>query len=333
MTPTGTSVDPRIKLLISRTLASMRPAVIAFLVANGAALSGGMPSAISFCNVLFVGNLCAALVILAWFGPRRIGDDLRVLPPRLVVGLVLNGGLASLLSALIFTGLEYTSATNTILLSRLAPVLFALAGAMLFRQRISRSEWLGFGFIVVGTLLLALLEGHGALNQGDGLILLSTVVFAVTAINGKLLLTKEVSLPVLVFMRNASSSLIFFAIATALFGFHHFADLVSGSLWIVMSVYALLIICMSDYLWYDSVDSLDSIAVGRWATPAPAIAVLFSATINHELPSRSQLLSFLVIMVGVLITAFGRLRPPAKQEPMAKAALMADGDNLVMPVS
>jgi len=331
--PTLHLADPRLKLLASRTLASLRPAVIAFLVAKGVELSGGRPSPISFCNVLFVGNLCAALVILGFFGPRRIVRELRAVPLRLQWGLVVNGAMASLLSALVFSGLAYTSATNAILLSRLAPVLFAIAGALVFRQRIARAEWLGFGFIIAGTLLLAVLAGHGGLGKGDALILLSTVVFAITAITGKIMLREDVSLPVLVFMRNASSSLIFFVIANCVYGPHHFADLFSGQLWIAMLIYASLIICLADYLWYDSVDQLDSITVGRWATPAPALAVAAASLLNHTIPSRDQLLGFVVIMVGVLISAFAKPRPRPAQERLATQVLAAEGDNVVMPVS
>jgi len=85
-------------------------------------------------------------VVLAWFGPAPIWNDIKGLPKRVRWGLVLNGGLAALNSALIYTGLEYTSSTNAILLGRLAPVLYALSGAMAFGRFISRREWLGFGF-------------------------------------------------------------------------------------------------------------------------------------------------------------------------------------------
>jgi len=37
----------------------------------GGKLGLRMPGAVSFCNVLFVGNVCAGLVTLALSGPRR----------------------------------------------------------------------------------------------------------------------------------------------------------------------------------------------------------------------------------------------------------------------
>lgn len=327
-------LDPRYELLLSRVLAALRPVLIAFLVMHGTALSRGAATPLSFCNVLFVGNLCAALVVLSWFKPGPIWSDLKRLPKRVRWGLVLDGGLAALNSALIYTGLEYTSSTNAILLGRLAPVLYALAGAVVFGRLISRREWLGFGFIIAGTLVVALIGANWMVNKGDALILLSAVVFAISSVLGKAVLDQDVSLRALVFVRNASSSLIFFVIANVVFGPHHFADAFSGQLWIVMAIYALLIIVVAQFLWFDASSKLDSISVGRWATPAPAIGVLAAVLLNRQWPASNQLLGLLVIMVGVVITAFGKTRPAKrKQEQEQMAELAANAANAIAPVA
>ena len=327
-------IDPRFELLLSRVLAALRPVVIAFLVMHGTALSQGANTPISFCNVLFVGNLCAALVVLAWFGPAPIWNDIKGLPKRVRWGLVLNGGLAALNSALIYTGLEYTSSTNAILLGRLAPVLYALSGAMIFGRFISRREWLGFGFIIAGTVVVALIGASWTINRGDALILLSTVVFAMSSILGKTILDQDVSLRALVFAQNASSSIVFFAIANIVFGPHHFADAFAGQLWIVMAIYALVIIVVAQFLWFDATDKLDSVSVGRWATPAPAVGVLVAALLNRQWPASNQIVGLLVIMVGVVITALGKPKPAqAQQEQEEMAELAANGANAIAPVT
>jgi len=326
--------DPRHELLLSRVLASLRPVLIAFLVMHGAALSQGAETPISFCNVLFVGNLCAALVVLIWFKPAPIWSDLKRLPKRVRWGLVLDGGLAALNSALIYTGLEYTSSTNAILLGRLAPVLYALSGALVFGRLIAKREWLGFSFIIAGILVVALVGANWMVNKGDGLILLSTVVFAASANLGKAVLDQDVSLRALVFVRNASSSVIFFFIANIIFGPHHFADAFAGQLWLVMVIYALLIIVISQFLWFDASSKLDSISVGRWSTPAPAIGVLAAALLNRQWPASNQVVGLLVIMVGVVITAFAKTKPAKpKEEREQMAELAASGADAISPVT
>lgn len=56
------SLNPRVEVLLSRVLAALRPVLIAYMVTNAMTLAPGVEDALSFCNVLFVGNLCAALV-------------------------------------------------------------------------------------------------------------------------------------------------------------------------------------------------------------------------------------------------------------------------------
>ncbi|MEM7772142.1 MAG: EamA family transporter, partial [Cyanobacteria bacterium P01_A01_bin.37] len=158
---------PGVMLIASRALSASRPALIAFLITKGSELSGGVAQPISFCNVLFVGNLCAALVVGAWFGFGKIFKDLTVLKPKVLAGLLINGCLATLLSALIFLGLQYTTVTNAVLLGRLGPVLFALLGAVVLGKPIKRLEWVGFSLITVGVVAIALKTSGFQINLGD----------------------------------------------------------------------------------------------------------------------------------------------------------------------
>lgn len=299
-------LDPKGMLIASRALSASRPALIGFLVAKGAELSGGAAHPISFCNILFIGNLCAALVVGFWFGFGRIVEDLRGLELKTQLGLLINGFLATVLSALIFIGLQYTSVTNAVLLGRLGPVLFALTGALLLGKKIRRLEWFGFSLIAVGVVAIALKTSGFQINRGDFLILLSTIVFAVSSLVNKLMVAKAASLPVVVFTRNLLSSIIFFFIAMELFGPEHFSDAFSGKLWIIMSVYSLIVIVFAQFLWYASVDNLDSRTIGRLTVLSPIFGVTYAFVLNGERPSGIQLVTLVIIITGVLIASLDR---------------------------
>lgn len=314
------SLNPKVSLLVSRALAALRPSLIAFLVSNAMLISGGTKTPISFCNVLFVGNLCAALAVGTWFGWRSILQDWQSMGWRIKVGLLVNGCLAALLSSLIFVGLAYTSVTNAVLLGRLGPVIYALAGTLLLGRKIQRSEWLGFSLIIVGVVAIVLKTSAFQINLGDMLILLSAVVYAVSSTLGKLMLSKQSNLRVIVFSRNFISSIIFFVIANIVFGPEHFADVLAGQLWIVMLVYALIIIVLAQFLWYAALEKLDAQTVGKWTALSPVFGVSFAFLLNGERPSVAQLLAFVVIMLGILITSFNR-QPSRTMEPNE----MADG--------
>ncbi len=313
-------LNPYLEVLVSRVLAALRPVLIGFMVTNVMNLSGGVKDALSFCNVLFVGNLCAALVVVSWFRPGPILADLKALPRLIKLALVFDGALAALTSGLIFSGLMYTSSTNAILLGRLAPVLYGLAGALIFGSVITRREWFGFGFIIAGTLVVALIGNGGMVDKGDALILLSTVVFAFSAVLSKAVLNRNVTLRGLVFARNASSGLIFFVIANIIYGPHHFANAFSGSLWLVMGIYALIAIVISQFLWFDATNRLDSISLSRWATPAPAIGVLAAALLNQQLPNSSQISGLVIVMIGVVISSFSTRSPRQPNEEKQRLA-------------
>ncbi len=295
------SLNPKLMLVVSRALQALRPSLIAYLAANATVLSGGILTPISFCNVLFVGNFCAALTVLIWFGAGAIARDLRQLPPRILAGLFVNGCLAALLSSLIYIGLEHTMVTNAVLLGRLGPILFAVAGAIIWGKQISKAEWSGFAFILVGILAIVSIGSNFQLNLGDLLILGSTVVYAISSVLGKFMLAKDTPLRTVVFARNFISSVIFFAIANILFGPEHFSEAFAGQLWVVMAVYALIVIVVAQFLWYAALGRLDSRVVGRWTSLTPVFGVVYAFVLNGERPSFTQILAFAVIMTGVWI--------------------------------
>jgi len=295
-------------LIASRALAASRPSLIAFLLAHGPALSGGIANSISFCNILFVGNMCAAIVVGAWFGLGNIIDELKALSLKSILGLAINGILATALSTLIFLGLRETSVTNAVLLGRFGPVLYALLGAIAFKKKIAAWEWFGFSLITFGILAIVLKTNEFQINRGDLLILASTIVFAVSALLSKLLLSKIAAVGLIVFFRNLLSSAIFFVIAMQLFGPHHFGDAFAGQLWIFMTIYALILIVFAQYLWYSSLNKLDSRTVGRLTVLSPVFGVSYAFILNGERPSSIQLSAFVVIMLGVVITTFQKMK-------------------------
>lgn len=309
--------NPKVMLIASRALSASRPSLIAFLIAKGSELSGGVAQPISFCNILFVGNLCAALVVGFWFGFGNIAGDLKAMKPKALIGLLLNGCLATLLATLIFIGLQYTTVTNAVLLGRLGPVLFALAGALILGKQIKRLEWFGFSLIAVGGVAIALKTSNFQINRGDLLILMSTVVFAASSLVNKLMVAKAATLPVVVFTRNFLSSIIFFIIAMQLFGPEHFGDAFVGQLWIVMSIYALIVIVLAQLLWYAAVNNLDSKTIGRLTVLSPIFGVTYAFLLNGERPSGIQLTTLIVIISGVLIASLGvQKKPESKPEMM-----------------
>ena len=308
-------------LIGSRALSAARPALIALLITSGAQFSGETAQPISFCNVLFVGNMCAAILVAGRFGIRKLAGDFSALSARVQMGLAVNGCLAALLSTLIFLGLKETSVTNAVLLGRIGPVLFALMGAVILGRRIARLEWAGFSLIVVGVLAIAFRASHYQVNSGDVLILLSTIVFAASTLINKVMIANVATLPVIVFSRNFISAAAFFVLALKFYGPHHFADAFSAQLWVLMAVYALIVVVAAQFLWYASFESLDSGTIGRLTVISPIFGVAYAYLINGERPSAIQLGTLVLVTVGVLIASVGRQRSGAAEASVDRASV------------
>ncbi|MEM8719798.1 MAG: DMT family transporter [Cyanobacteria bacterium P01_G01_bin.39] len=298
--------NPKLLLVLSRLLAAARPAILAFLIAQGSRLGGENEIPISFCNVLFVGNLCSAIAVCLGFNFNHIIRDLKTLETKILLGLLLNGCLASLLSSLIFLGLKYTSVTNSVLLGRLGPVLYAVVGTVLLGKKLSKFELAGFSLIVVGITTITLKDSNFQLNLGDILILTSTLVYTCTALLGKVALADKCSLAVIVFTRNFISAIAFFIIAVLLFGFNHFGDAFSGGLWVVMSVYGLVVVALAQLLWYSALNRLNSKTVGAITSLSPIFGIIFAYLLNGESPSRVQFSALIVILLGLFISNIGQ---------------------------
>ena len=322
-------ISPQISVLVSRSMASMRPVVISLFVINAMALGPGLAHVLvpwNPWNALLAGNLCAAVLLLVWHKPRLMLQQARQTSWRSWLLILVDAALASSLSALIFVGLESTTASNAILIGRLAPVLYALLGAVFFRTRVLTQEWFGYGFIIVGVMGIVLIGNHEMIRQGDLLILVSTIVFAVSSIIGKAAVKDAVEVELLLFARNVVSSLLFFVVAGSLLGFQQFAPLSQGLFWLIMLLDATLLIVVSQYLWYQSSRSLSTISMGRWAAPGPLIGLLAAFLIIGDRPTTAQLLGAAVIILGVTITTFKPTRHESSghEEELEKKVTLAD---------
>ncbi|MDJ0864970.1 MAG: DMT family transporter [Myxococcota bacterium] len=300
-------------LVFSRALQALSAPIVALLVATAAGLGSDAQDAISFCNVLFVGNLCASGVVTVSFGPRRILADLRGLGARVRLEMLVFGALSAVLSTLIFMGLAETSVTNTVLLARLGPVLYALSGALVLGQAVRGAEWLGFGLIGLGVLATVFVGTGFEVNHGDVLILASTAVYALVMLMSKRLLGVT-GVPSLVLTRNLLSAVVFFGIAYVLYGPHHFADAFYGPLWGIMLVYAALVIVAAQLAWYRALDRLTPASVARWAALTPLLAFGYAIVINGERPSWTHVAALACVTVGTLVSNLGRLTPPGSSD-------------------
>ncbi len=293
-----------VSLIFSVALFALASPLIKWLMAQGGRGGIVQVDAISFCNVLFVGNLCAGVLTGVMSGPKRIRKDIGGIKGNtrwLAVASVL---LAVAIPWLLFTALETTMVTSLVLLSRFEPVLYTLLALLVFKTAVSKGQWLGYGIIVTGVVVLVLFENNFTLMRGHVLIIVATILQAVAAVISRIML-RTCSVQTFVFLRNFMSAVVFFWIAVYLYGFGHFAEAFSGGLWIAMTVYALVIVVIGQIAWYKALAGLPSSTVATWSMLFPFFAVFFAFVLLGEIPKTVHWIAGGTILAGMLVSRWG----------------------------
>jgi len=308
-------IPPTGLLVFSLSIRAMAGSIVVLLITIANTLGEHVASAISFCNVLFVGNLCASLVVLIFFGPKKVLRELYVLDGPSKWKILVFASLSALLSSLVFTALSTTTVTDTVLLARLGPVLYLIGASVLFRQIIGKLEWFGFSLIIIGILGTIFPGNDFDISKGEILILSSAVIYATVTLMGKHLL-KVMTPPALVFSRSLFSSTIFFVIAYWFFGPTHFMDTFYGPLWGIMLIYAFIVIVAGHLSWYRALGKLSPANVARWTVLTPVAAVGYAIFINGEHPTQLQLAALAFVTMGTFISNLSKCTPPGLPENM-----------------
>jgi drug/metabolite transporter (DMT)-like permease len=139
--------------------------------------------------------LVAAVLMVAWLGLRGgfgrfAGFGASRWGMLFVAALALIGNYVFYL-----LGVQHTTPGNAQLLIQLAPLLMALGGIFVFRERYQPAQWAGLGVIVLGLALFFreqlahAVSGH-AYAFGSALVVVAAIVWALYALLQKQLLTR-----------------------------------------------------------------------------------------------------------------------------------------------
>lgn len=156
--------------------------IVALLWAGNAIVGRAARASVPPFTLAFV-RWAGALILLLPFVHRRLREDWPLLrrhwKATLLLGLIGVGAF----NALLYSGLQFTSATNGVLIQALVPPFILLFGFLLFGERTgpvrigaALISAIGVGIIVLGGDL-AMLRSL-SLGKGDGLVLLGVVAWS-----------------------------------------------------------------------------------------------------------------------------------------------------------
>ncbi|MEM8866291.1 MAG: DMT family transporter [Planctomycetota bacterium] len=300
------SIFSLVSLLVAIALFGLGTPVLKWLVENGGHFGTVKKDAISYCNVLFVGNLCSAAIVFLYFRPDRAAKQFVEILRTRTFPLLANVLFANVLApTFVILALEDTSAMTVILLLQADATFHALAGRFLLGEVISRRAALGFGLIACGIIVLGLVASHGELTTGYVYTLLAALFRALGAITARKTLADRRLLPAFLIARNLLGALVFYVLAMQMFGPGHFKDAFSVGLWELMVVYAALVIVVGQFSWYRALTDLPSRTVSAGWTLEPVFGLLFAYFLLGEAPASLQWISVGLIFTGLAIANLG----------------------------
>ncbi len=275
-------------------------------------VSGQNP--ISLCNVLFVGNLCALIMMLLIYRHQWNRRTLQQLSKRewisLVIVAILSGALAP---GLIFQALALTSVNNVVLIGRLEPPLTLALSVWLLRNPVNGWQVGGAIAALIGVALTIFLQpaqdtmmqmGGFHIGLGELLAALGAMALAASTIIGAKQLSK-VPLSIFSTVRTGLGTIIFFVAALVLYGRDHFAGVLSPFLWQWMLAYGLIIVVVGQSFWIVGLRASSVSTASIIGSFTPIAGILAAYLILREAPTSAQYIGGSLILLGLVLGQVG----------------------------
>ncbi len=336
--PKGSRGEPTIvgtsMVWVSLLIFAASNSVVSLLSELGAMHPIDGRNAISFCNLLFVGNLCAFLSLSAIYWRSWSPKNLSGLSGRdwanLLLVAVLSGALAP---TLIFFALEKTTVTNILLVGRIEPPLLLICSALFFKEKVDRWAIAGTFITVIGALVIFGLQyQHDPMAFGSGELyagIAAVIWVVVTLVSVQYL--HHVPIGIFAIIRTLVGALVFAAIVVALFGADHFQDALSPFLWKWMLVYGGVIIVIGQLLWYKGITMTSAAQVSLASAFTPIAGVIFAVMLLGETLSMPVIAGGSIIVLGIATAQLGpvlrRRREMRGEAATGKAVKLEGGVN------
>ncbi|MGM3304646.1 DMT family transporter [Anabaena sp. WFMT] len=269
---------------------------------------------ISLCNVLFVGNLCALIVLLLIYGRQWNQATLQQLSKKdwfiLTTVAILSGAI---IPGLIFQALALTEVNNIILVGRLELPLTMALSVWLLRERVNRWDVMGALAAFLGVTLTILLQppGAGMMNMGGLGVGIGELLATLAALGSvaATIITKawlsHIPLGIFSIFRTALGTVVFFLIALVLYGRDHFQDVLSPFLWQWMLVYGAVIVVLGQSFWLKGLRASTVSEASLAGSFTPIVGIMAAYLVLGEAPTFAQYVGGSLVLVGIFLSQIG----------------------------
>ncbi|WP_198015060.1 DMT family transporter [Mastigocladopsis repens] len=270
---------------------------------------------ISFCNVLFVGNICALLMLILIYRRQLNIFNLKQVSWQNWIGLsvaaVLSGALAP---GLIFNALSQTMVTNVVLIGRIETPLTLALSFLLLKEEVN--IWIVSGAIVsllgvAFTVFLQILwenmmssSNFFTVGVGEIMVAGGAVALAISTIITKTRL-QQVPLGIFSVFRTILGTIVFFCIVLYLYGSQHFIDVFSPFLWQWIIIYSAVIVVFGQLCWFTSLKNSSASEVSLASSFNPIAGIFAAYFILGEVPTIAQYIGGAFVLIGIFLSQIG----------------------------
>lgn len=282
---------------------------------------------ISFCNVLFVGNICALLALIAIYGREWNSSSLGRLSALDWLSMVLVAALSGALApAMFFFALEQTAVNNVVLIGRIEPPISLALSVLILKARVNNQIIIGAVLAFVGVMLTILLQpvdsnssamAGFSVGRGELMTAIGAIALALSDLITKIKLN-NIPLGIFTIFRTAVGTLIFFSLTIKFYGVGHFMDVFAPLLWQWMLIYGAIIVVGGQLAWFKGLKTTEAADVSLASSISPIAGILFALLILGEVPTLAHYIGGSVIILGIILNQIGALRQSDRDKPLEK---------------
>ncbi len=270
---------------------------------------------ISFCNLLFVGNICAFLILLLVYHRQLNLSNLRQISTTnwlsMSAAAILSGAIAP---SLIFMALDLTMVTNVVLIGRIEPPLALALSILLLKERVDIWSIAGGILSLIGVLITVFLQtlwenmmSPGVfitVGKGEIMTAIAAIALAFSTIISKTRL-QQIPLGIFSVFRTILATTFFFCVVIYFYGLNHFMDIASPFLWKWMLIYGGVIIVLGQLCWFNGLKIASASEVSLASSFTPIAGIMFAYFILGEAPTAAQYIGGAIILMGIFLSQIG----------------------------
>ncbi|NJN72289.1 MAG: DMT family transporter [Limnothrix sp. RL_2_0] len=284
---------------------------------------------ISFCNVLFVGNLCALILLSVIYQKQWRWETLKKINKKSWLAMTFVAIIgAAIVPTMIFSALAITAVNNVVLIGQIDTPLVLFLSVLFLSAKVNR--WVIAGAILAffGVSLTVLLQPSGGtemtglmIGRGEVLVLVAAVLKAFNNLITKITL-EDIPLGIFSTFRMMIGTIAFFIATNVLYGPHHFMDVATPFLWRWMFIYSGIIVVGGQLLWLSGLKLSTASEVSLATAFNPLVGVLAAYFVLGDAPTTAQYIGGVVILIGIAfnqvgvqkINAMKNIAPPTQTE-------------------